>query len=422
MSLVLENLTLVDGSGADPQPDATVVVDDGAIRYAGPSVGYPEDGLEGAERVDGRGHTLFPGFIDCHVHLCFVTGTDDLINPTISEWRMLAYLKMIRNCETTLAAGVTSARDMFGMDAGFVQGIEQGLMRGPRLQTSVSGISATGGHFDFTQPCGFNPIQHVMAPDSFISLVPGVDEARDAARQAIAHGAKVLKVAATGGVISPADSYLDVGLTREEIEAVVEVASTHQGGLPVAAHAEGRAGTQAALDAGVRSIEHGSDLTDDQRQFMVDNDVFLVPTLVVNQMPEAGTVSAEVLAKAEAQIEMATTNFPKALAAGIKIAMGTDSGLSPQHGDNLRELVLMMEHGATAMQAVVAGTRTGAELMGTLDRVGTVEPGKRADLVLAAGDASVDLAAVVRSLADTERTISLVVKDGEIVADRRPAR
>ena len=132
----------------------------------------------GSVVVEGTGRTVFPGFIDCHVHLCFVTGTDDLINPTLSEWRMVSYLKMVRSCEVTLAAGVTSAWDMFGMDGGFVQAIEQGLMRGPRLQTSVSGISATGGHFDFTYPCGFDPLPHVMAPDSFISLVSGADQAR----------------------------------------------------------------------------------------------------------------------------------------------------------------------------------------------------------------------------------------------------
>ena len=144
-----------------------------------------------------------------------------------------------------------------------------------------------------------------------------------------------------------------------------------------------------------------------------------MPTLVVNQMPEAGSVPAQVMAKAEAQIEMATTNFPKALAAGVKIAMGTDSGLSPQHGDNLRELSRMMTYGATPMQAVIAGTRTGAELMGLADQVGTVEVGKRGDLVLAAGDGAEDLHGVVDRLSDTDHSITMVVKDGEVVADRR---
>lgn len=417
MATLLTNGTLVDGTGADPVAQATVLIaDDGSIAYAGPVSGLPQD--IDAETVDVSGQTIFPGFIDCHTHLCFVTGTDDPINPTINQPRMLTYMQMVRNCEVTLEAGVTSVRDVLGMDAGFMTAIDQGLIKGPRLLASIGGICAPGGHFDFSQPNGFNPVNDLLAPDSVVYYVNGVAEARDAARRTIAKGAKVIKIAVTGGVASPSDSYLDTGLTLDEVQAIVEIANTHQGGIPVAAHCEGEDGATVALQAGVWSLEHGSVLTDEHRQMMVDKGIFLIPTLVVNQVPEPGTVSDVVMKKAEYQARVAYENFPKALAAGVKIGMGTDAGLSPHHGTNLIELTKFIEAGATPMQAVVFSTKNSAEVLRIEDITGTLEVGKRADIVVAAGDALTDFEGTVRGLAKTETNILRVYKDGELAIAR----
>ncbi len=420
MATLLINGTVVAGTGSKPVANAAVLIDDGGnIAYVGEAAGLAPDLRQGTVEIDVAGNTIFPGFIDCHVHLAFCNGTDDPMVPTFRQPRMTTYLKTVQACERTLKAGVTTVRDLMGMDLGFVLGIEQGLMLGPRMIAAVGPITAAGGHMDFRLPDGTDLSSTILAPEAFVSIVSGADEARNAARLAIARGALVIKITASGGVLSPYDSYSDVGLTLEEMTAIVDVANTHANGIRVAAHAEAHAGVGVALAAGVTSIEHGSDMTEDQIKFIVDHGIFVTPTLTMGlNLPPEDSLPPNVYAKYKWLYDRARGTFAALVDADAKLCMGTDSGLTPRHGDNLAEIVNFVDAGASGMQAIVAATLTAAENL-QIDKItGSLETGKRADVVVAAGDASVDLEAVIRGLPATETNIKLVFKEGLLVADR----
>lgn len=419
MATLLRNGTLVDGTGTDPIANAAVLIgDDGSVEYAGAESGLDAKASAGADVVDVGGNTIMPGFFDCHTHLAFVTGTDDIIFPTVNQEAMYTYAQMIRNLKVTLEAGVTSVRDLCGMDRGFVESIDDGLLVGPRMTASCGGITAPGGHFDFTMPCGFDPVGAITAPNCEVFYINGPYEARNATRRLIAKGAKVIKITTTGGVMSPNDSSTDTGLTLDEVQAIVDIASTHMGGIPVTSHAQGPAGIEVALKAGLKCIEHGTMLTDDQVTFMAANDVGLVPTLIVALTPPSGDVLPQVLKKLEIAKASAVESYQKALKAGVKIGLGTDVGLAPKHGTNLQELRFMLDNGATPMQAFLAGTKNAAEIVGTIDAVGTLEVGKRGDVVVGRGDATSDFEGVLRGLGDTDTNILRVYKDGDLVVSR----
>jgi len=222
-------------------------------------------------------------------------------------------------------------------------------------------------------------------------------------------GAQVIKVAATGGVSTPADGPDDVGFSLAELRAVVEAASSR--GRRVAAHAIGTQGIANAVDAGVCSIEHGSGLTPDIAARMAERDAFLVPTLtVLNELGDPAVMGQQAYEKAVRWREAASEAVPMAVKAGVRIATGTDAGLGIQHGQNLVELAHLVNAGLSSMDAIVAGTATAADVCGLGDQIGTLEPGKRADLVVAAGNPLDD----IDLLADA-RNITLVVQDGRIV-------
>ncbi len=359
---------------------ADVVIEGGRIVEVGP-------GLDGDESVDVSGRTLLPGLFDCHVHFTSSGQLDPMVR--IRKPFSTKYYEAIANMEATLRTGITSVREAGGSDLGVKDAVERGLVRGPRMQISITMLSQTGGHGDGQQPSGvcFRPQQSY--PGNPANLVDGPDEMRKRVRELIREGADVIKVATSGGVLSPRDEPKHAHFREDELDVLVTEATA--AGRFVMAHAQASDGIKAAVRAGIRSIEHGIYLDDEAVELMLERGTWLVPTLVapraVLAAAEAGVaVSPEALRKTYEVLEAHTESFGRAVAAGVKVAMGTDSGVG-FHGQNLTELPLMLEHSdMSAMDAWVATTSSAAALLGVERDLGTIEPGKRADLVVLDGD------------------------------------
>ena len=401
---LLHNARLIDGTGADPVADAVVVIDGGKITYAGPAGGAPQvDGS--ATRVDVGGNTVTPGFFDCHVHLSLpgTKGSPLMAAMVPPSYR---YFELIDRLKVTIESGVTTVRDLMGIDVGVREAVANGLVEGPRLLVADKMFSQTGGHADFHIPSGIDGSELVGG-----LLVDSVDEARRHVRGLLRDGIDVVKVASSGGVTSPSDDPDWLGARTDIVAALVEEAHNY-GGRKVAAHAIGFAGIQAAVQGGVHSVEHGYALNDELRQEMVERGQFLVPTLIETLKPDTATPQAK--AKSEKWHALAHESLQASVEAGIKVAVGTDAGLVPDHGATLGELSALVKFGGMSpMQAIVAGTRTSAELCDLGDKLGTVEAGKLADVVVVKGDPLAD----IDSLADHDN-ILLVLKEGRAASNR----
>ncbi|HEX5494838.1 MAG TPA: amidohydrolase family protein [Mycobacteriales bacterium] len=393
--------TVFDGTGSAPA-SADVVVEAGRIVEIGP-------GLDGDEAVDCAGATVLPGLFDCHVHVTMST-----INPLANLTRpfSLQYYEAAENMRRTLAVGVTSVRDAGGADLGIQTAQARGLIPGPRMRIAIGMLSQTGGHADGWQVSGgeFRPtLPHPGRPST---LVDGPDEMRRKVRELIRAGADVIKVATSGGVLSPRDDPRHGHFRDAEIAVLVEEATA--AGIFVMAHAQASDGIKVAVRNGVRSIEHGIYLDDEAIGMMLDRGAWLVPTLVaprgVIAAADAGMpVPETAVAKARMVMEAHTDSVRRAVAAGVKVAMGTDSGVTP-HGQNLRELPLMADCGMTPEQVLHATTLSAARLVGVDDGFGSIEPDKRADLVIVDGDA--------RTLHDLDQRVRSVYQDGRLVSGR----
>jgi imidazolonepropionase-like amidohydrolase len=399
MRTVFAGGRVFDGTGS-PLQEADVAVEDGLIAEVGV-------GLDGDEVVDASERTLLPGLFDCHVHVLL---------SHIDIWRLLQtpfsyrFFEAVHNLEATLRIGITTVRDAGGADLGLKQALEDGLLRGPRLQISIAMISQTGGHGDGWLPSGSRIQLFPTYPGSPAAIVNGPHELRRTVRELAQYGADVIKVATSGGVMSPRDKPHLPAFSVEELEALV--AEARAAGLEVMAHAQAAEGIKNSVRAGIRSIEHGIYLDDEAIELMLEHGTYLVPTLLaptgVLRAAEAGaSIPDAALAKAREVIEAHRDSFRRAVEAGVRVAMGTDSAVTP-HGENLGELELMREGGMRPEEVLVATTATAAQLMGLERELGTLEPGKRADLVLVDGD-PLDFA----NLADR---IAAVYQDGELVA------
>lgn len=407
--LLLDDGYLIDGTGASPVPHGSVLISDqGTILWAGRSADAPGLGPD-TRRVDVHGAALLPGFTDTHVHVLSPGGGG--VNPLVNATHPASFhlLRATTSLRATLHAGVTTVRDLGGADLGVRQALEAGLVEGPRIRIAVALIGPTGGHGDSTFPSGLslNGITRISA------VADGEDECRKVTRTLIRAGADWIKVASSGGVWSPTDQPDDEGLSEDEIRAVVDVARRH-GNRRVAAHAQGRDGIANAVRAGVASIEHGYQIDQQTIDAMLQRGTYLVPTLTTatRQPDQAKTLPASYEKKMR-WIKIAREHIPVALAAGVKVALGTDCGVA-DHGDNLTELARLVEFGMTPMQAILAGTRNAAELLGMSEEIGSLEPGKRADVVVADGDPLTDISA----LANPDRVI-MVIKDGQVHKDTR---
>ncbi|MDV6307900.1 amidohydrolase family protein [Gordonia amicalis] len=403
---ILHNARLIDGTGADPIADAVVVIDDGKITYAGAAAGAPQiDESAKPVKVDVGGNTVTPGFFDCHVHLS-LPGTKGSPISAAMVPPSYRYFELIDRLKTTIGAGVTTVRDLMGVDVGVRDAVAHGLVAGPRLLVADKMLSQTGGHADFHIASGLDGTGLIGG-----LLVDTVDEARREVRKLLRSGVDVVKVASSGGVSSPSDDPDWLGARTEIVAALVEEAHNY-GGRKVATHAIGLAGIQAAVQGGAHSIEHGYALTDELRAEMVERGQYLVPTLIETLKPDTATPQA--VAKSEKWHNQAHESIAASIEAGIKVAVGTDAGLVPDHGATLGELGCLVKFGGmTPMQAIVAGTRTSAELCDVADTLGTLEPGKLADVVVVKGDPL----AAIDSLADHDN-ILLVLKEGKTASNR----
>jgi len=395
---VLRGGRVFDGTGS-PATGADVSIENGRILDIGA-------GLDGDAQVDVAGLTLLPGLIDCHVH---VTSSGVDLLRRLQRPFSYQFFEAVTNLRATLDCGITTVRDAGGADLGIKQAVDDGLIDGPRLQIAITALSQTAGHGDGWLPSGLSVTLRVPHPGRPGGIVDGPEEMRKRVREIVRAGADVIKVCTSGGVLSPRDNPRHAHFRPDELDALLAEATAAD--LPVMAHAQATEGIKNAIRAGVRSIEHGIYLDDEAISMMLSAGTWLVPTLiapfaVLDAAKNGVELPDGVVAKAQEVIGAHRESFARAVAAGVQVAMGTDSGVA-QHGQNLRELVLMADGGMTPQEALVAATRSAAGLLGLRDEAGELSPGKRADIVAVAGDPL--------DLANLKENIRAVYKDGRQV-------
>lgn len=404
---VFLNAFLIDGKQLDPQPGATVVVAEGRIqevRLEGEKGKIPKGRV-----IDLAGKTIMPGLIDAHVH----PGTLELsMEKTIAVPPAVYVLRTTGNLETALDLGFTTLRDGGGLDWSFRAAVDQGLIRGPRLFLSVNPLTQTGGHADKR-----GASREDFMPRNSIGVYPevcdGVDEVRKGAREALRRGADQVKVMADGGVASPSDTPGQWQYTVDELRAAVETAEAAD--TYVMAHVYTSKAGRNCLEAGVRSIEHGNLLDEETIKLIAEKGAYLVPTLttydvLAKEGAKAG-MDPYVIEKLHHVHEGALRALELAHRAGVKICSGTDI-IGPYQHLKGREFALKAEV-MTPMETIVSATRTNAELLNISDRLGTVEPGKLADLIVMDGNPLDDPTLFERGL----ETVVLVIKEGVIMKD-----
>lgn len=409
---LIHNGTLIDGNGGTPIQNGAVLIKDNQIQEVGrkASITLPDADIT---MVDANGGTILPGMIDTHVHVVF-----DGINlmAQMQKPYSLTYYEAADSLKRTLNAGITSVRDAGGADLGIKTAVNQGLIDGPRMQISISVLSITGGHGDGWLPSGLTLDLFPATPGRPDGLVDGVDDVRKKVREILRAGADIIKVCSTGGVLSPTDHPEFTQFSVEELEVMVQEAA-YRRGIKVMAHAQGVEGIKNAVKAGIHSIEHGIFLDNEAIDMMLEKGTFLVPTLlaplsVLEAAEASGTMPEYGVRKSREVIEIHSESIGKAYQSGVKIAMGTDAGVM-KHGTNLRELGLMCGIGMDAMTSIVATTKVAAECLGWQDKVGTLEAGKLADIIISKKDPLEK----IQVLEDVDN-IGFVMKDGVVYKDR----
>jgi imidazolonepropionase-like amidohydrolase len=393
---LIRNVTLIDGLGGDPRRDWAVVVEDERIAWLGPTADAPK--VDHGLVVDGRGHSLLPGMINCHVHLCN-DGAADLFGQVRDDSVPIATIRAVLNARLTLEAGVTTVRDCGAANQIAIEiakAVDRGLIDGPRVRAAGRVVTMTGGH------------GHFIGREA-----DGPDEVRKAVRAEIKGGAHFIKVMATGGVLTPGVDPSQTAFQLDEMMAAVEEA--HKSGRQAASHAIGNGGIKNALLAGIDSVEHGFYLDDEAVNLALKNQAFLVPTLIavdqiVNNGPEGG-IPDWVVKKAKSESGHHRESFVLAVKSGMRVAAGTDAGtpFNP-HGDLALELAKMVEFGLPPMLALVAAASNAAKLLRMDDQIGSVEKGKIADLILVPGDPLADIGVMRRP--------AFVMKSGRVVRNQ----
>jgi imidazolonepropionase-like amidohydrolase len=388
--MILYNARLIDGTGRVWQRAAIHIADD---RITTVTDAEPDSTDEPALNLGGK--TVVPGFINCHVHLC-LDGSPDPITAWASRSLTENVLIAGKQAEATVKAGITTVRDLGGIDGvdlGLKKTINDGIINGPRMLVSGRVLCMTGGH------------GHVIGRE-----VDGPDEARKGAREQLKAGADVIKVMATGGVMTPGVEPGSPQLTFEELRAAIEEAE--KAGKLTATHAQGTTGIKNAVRAGIGSIEHGFFLDTEAIDMMLERGTFFVPTLaalyhIIEGGLESG-IPSYVVEKAARASDAQLDSFRRAREAGVRVAAGNDGGTPFNTADNLSsELERMVDAGVSPADALETAHKTAAELLGLSGQIGTVEPGKLADLVVLDADPLADISAV--------RQVLMVFKDGQRV-------
>jgi imidazolonepropionase-like amidohydrolase len=412
---VLKAARLFDGKSNALVTPGLVVVTDGKIAAVGASAKIPAS----AEVIDFGDATLLPGFIDAHTHLTMPFSDDfrqaelNRLEKTVAEQALDASA----NARVTLMAGFTTVRDVGStdyLDVGLRNAIRDGVVPGPRMLVTVHALGSTGGHCDFQGGYRQGLFGHEAGP--LEGVINGADQARYAVRLDHKYGADIIKVCASGGVLSPTDDVDTPQLTQEELNAIVDEA--HALRRKTAAHAHGAEAAKRAIRAGIDSIEHGSFLDDEALDLMKQHGTYLVPTLMAIQglqekFDRGLYVPPAIAAKAHAATNAIHSTFQRALAKGVKIGLGTDAAVYP-HGRNAEEFHQMVDLGMKPIDALKAGTSSDADLLGLADKIGALEPGKLADVVAVPGDP-------LQNIRQTEH-VFFVMKEGVIYRnDRTPA-
>lgn len=395
-------------SGTIVQP-GFVVVSDGKIQAVGGST-VPA----GATTIDLGDATLLPGFIDAHTHLTQDFDPDyngaalrDL-QRTVAE----TAIRSTANARKTLMAGFTTVRNVGAndfVDVGLRNSINAGIVAGPRMLVSTHALGATGGHCDDQDSFRFGLFKAESGPEN--GVINNPDEARFAVRFNVKYGADVIKTCASGGVLSPTDDVDVPQLSQAELDAIVDEAHTLR--RKTAAHAHGAEAAKRAIRAGIDSIEHGTFIDEEAMRMMVQRGTYLVPTLAVREGLGESKFPPAVRIKADAAMKQQDNMLRRAVAIGVKIALGTDAAVYP-HGDNALEFQLMAADGMGAAKALMAGTSAAADLLGMAGKVGALKPGMLADVVAVPGDPVKDIKAT--------QSVFFVMKDGVVYRNDRAAR
>lgn len=406
-NLLITNATIIDGNGLDPIENRDILIEKNKIKDI-----IPQNSLKNSKQlriIDAQGSFILPGFIDTHTHL-MAQGfrmEDTMYNPLA-----LYFYNALSNMKKTLEAGVTTVRDAGLADAGVKIAAERNLFPAPRMQICVMPLSISGGHFDFLLKSGFD--LKLSYPGLPSSVCDGEYEVRKRTREVLRAGAEVIKVMATGGVMSANDSPEFTQFTVQELKAVVEEAD-FRGGIKVMAHAHGTEGIKNSIRAGIHSIEHGTYIDQEAADMMIETKSYLVPTFVVTNLNRNKALEGILpdYSRKEA-IEIAKVHHENILMAyqsGVQIVMGTDCGVV-EHGNNLLELKFLVKLGMEPMEAIMAGTKKAAECMGWQDKVGTLEPKKMADMVLVKKNPLENISSLAK-----EENILMVIKDGRVFKD-----
>jgi len=387
-TIVLKAAHVFDSTGTALKDGATIVVRGDHIVSVGTAAAPA-----GARIIDLGNATILPGFIDAHTHLTLEFQKDyyHFIYNRLLRFPAEQALYAALYARRTLEAGFTTVRDVGAddfVDVGLRNAINAGVTEGPRILTAVHGIGSPGGHFD-----GYSfPPDRVRPRGPIEGICSGPEECREAVRYQMKWGADLIKIAASGGVLSEADPVDVPQLTPEEISAIVSEA--HKWRRKVAAHCHGDAAARLAIEAGVDSIEHGSFLTEDTLKLMKSKGVYLVPTRMavywVTKQADAGAYPPKIADKARAAAAAHGAMFKAAMRIGVPIAFGTDAGVYP-HGMNAMEFGLTADLGMSPAAALLSGTRDSAKLLGVEAEVGTLEAGKVADVVAVPGNVLSDI-------------------------------
>lgn len=397
--------TLIDGVSEKPSKEMSIIIGEEKDKIESIQKGYVKIGKNDV-LIDLKNHTVLPGFIDMHVHLEHETNKNRYLEKYTLNDADVAFRSAVF-AERTLMAGFTTVRDLggSGVNISLRNAINQGLVKGPRIFTSGKSLAVTGGHAD---PTNGNKKDIIGDPGPKEGVVNGIEDARKAVRQRYKNGADLIKITATGGVLSQAKNGSGPHFKEDEIKAIVETAKDFD--FHVAAHAHGAEGMKRAVRAGVTTIEHGTYMDEETMALMKERGTYYIPTISAGNFvgikaAEKGYYPEMVAKKAAVIGPQIQDTFAKAYKYGVPIGFGTDAGVFP-HGENAKEFELMVTSGMPAMEAIQSATSVNAAILKMSDEIGSLKKGLKADIVATEGDPLTDIAVLQK--------VSFVMKDGVV--------